>query len=504
MAELSSTQVRALVDHAEPLTVAEVMSRRSVVPSGHQRRRLSVFAVAAVVIVIAIVTGLVLTTRDSRSPRIVSNQGAPVTPSVSKLEVGEANAIATHGGTVWVAGNGVVRRVDARANAVTATVTVPGLGAASVSSGDPASVGITTGFGSVWITSSGTGTLTRIDESTNRILATVRLPGVAAPATAGGRLWAITPAAKPDRVRVVPVDPATNRPGRPVELPGKRFAPLSVLQGSGSTLFVGGRPQLVQIDTRTRKTRTVSGLPREGFVALARSGGDVLVLTGSHRVVAVDAASLEVTRRSGRFVTALLIAAGRANIWVSQFRPGTTAGQIFRLDPTTLRRAGPAIDVVPMPSALAESASTLWAANRDDGTLTRIDLAADPAPSTACQQSVPLNRYGADGLPPVGAGVTNRATATSLLTNQEPALRIRFPNATAITIGPGYGRAWTRDPDGRTVVITVPDLAIHVSLPNRSECPSEATLIQLQTVSTPRSFPAHYQPPLPVFVDAPA
>jgi hypothetical protein len=48
--------------------------------------------------------------------------------------------------------------------------------------------------------------------------------------------------------------------------------------------------------------------------------------------------------------------------------------------------------------------------------------------------------------------------------------------AASVTVGAGYGRAWTQDAAGRVTVVTVDDYALIVHLRRKRDCPTGGTI----------------------------
>jgi YVTN family beta-propeller protein len=104
--------------------------------------------------------------------------------------------MAAWGGSVWIASacdQAKVTRVDVRTARVTAVIRVPGV-----------ALDVAGGFGSIWVTTD-RGLLLRIDPTTNRIAAKLRL-GDAASMTTGGRFAWVINRENRSVVRVMPAD----------------------------------------------------------------------------------------------------------------------------------------------------------------------------------------------------------------------------------------------------------------------------------------------------------
>jgi hypothetical protein len=131
--------------------------------------------------------------------------GSYLHPTVTaRIQVGPAEDLVASRRVVWVAEPGAVVRVDAGTGRVVGRIRTPAVGEDGH---------IAVGNGSVWVTAGlelgGSGTVYRIDPSTDRVVATVRVGGVALGIAVGaGRVWVARVSQGPGEV--VPIDPRTN------------------------------------------------------------------------------------------------------------------------------------------------------------------------------------------------------------------------------------------------------------------------------------------------------
>jgi streptogramin lyase len=147
----------------EPTPVVELRRR-----ARHRRNRIGVSA-ASLLLACSLVGALVIVTGRRPTKTAVSTRPDVAGPvGVSILQLGGATDVAIGSNAVWAPAADVVRRVDPDANAVSATIPVAG-------TSDLRSV--TTAFGAAWVTDTGTGELTRIDEATNQVVARIEIGG---------------------------------------------------------------------------------------------------------------------------------------------------------------------------------------------------------------------------------------------------------------------------------------------------------------------------------------
>ena len=137
-----------------------------------------------------------------------------------------------------------VTRIDPAVNRVVATIRIPGVQA------------VTVGGGSAWATAIGLRdsreTIIRIDPATNRATTLRAIPGVNGPVVWGGsRLWALTWFADPTlHARVWEIDPQSGRVIASLVVPG--IGPNAALAYRSGVLWVGDTGLLTWIRTRPR------------------------------------------------------------------------------------------------------------------------------------------------------------------------------------------------------------------------------------------------------------
>jgi hypothetical protein len=213
-------------------------------------------------------------------------------------------SLTTGYGAVWIAGPGVIYRVDPATARTVATIPAPETGGKPPSS-------ITTGAGAVWATSPGRHPgVYRIDPRANRVTSFIRLPPTPTGITvAHGRVWVTV--AKEGPGIVVRIDPRTN---------GISGPPIRVGAGPGEIVSSAGTLWVTNSDNPGGVSRINLAT---GAVANARGGpwGGTDSL-GNAKVIRVDAA-------------------GAGSLWT------TDVNVVQRVDPAT----GHVTAAIPVPHA---------------------------------------------------------------------------------------------------------------------------------------------------------
>jgi YVTN family beta-propeller protein len=170
----------------------------------------------------------------------------------------------------------------------------------------------------------------------DRFAAVIPVPGAGSLAVAGGKVWALRAAGT-----VVRIDPATNAVvGKPLRVPADAEA-----------IAVGERALWV-----------TSVAP--GDLAAPLDDAVTRIDLASGRTVAT------ITVRRGP----LDLAATLGAVWVTN--SGGGGDSVARIDPDTNRVAGRPVRTGASPQSLAVGGGSLWVANHDARTVTRIDLAS--------------------------------------------------------------------------------------------------------------------------------
>jgi peptide/nickel transport system substrate-binding protein len=278
---------------------------------------------AAVVLVAAATTGLILATGDTsevgaehQESRLVSI-GGPAPEHTAAIELPGPPATVTAGaGSVWVAdaSGETITRIDASSGGIVDRIPVRG---------GPGS--LVSGAGALWLASSLDGSIKRIDAATGAVTQTVHVGGGNASAIAfgAGRLWV----ADATDHALVEVDPTSGTVRRTVTLDVR---PTAVVAGRRAIWAAGYESATVEeIDPRSGRT-----------IATVAVGNGPSAL-----------------------------AAGRGAVWVANSLDST----ISRID-TRTRSVTNTIPVGSGPSALALDGESVWVANAYSGTVSRIDL----------------------------------------------------------------------------------------------------------------------------------
>lgn len=291
----------------------------------------------------------------------------PVGPFPSTVAVGA--------GAVWVGTGAGVARIDPATNRVVARLRVGPVGGEGP-------CGVAVGEGGVWIVRGFPGEVLRVDPATNRVVARIRLPGAGCLAAGHGGLWVAT------RRSVRRIDPRTNRlSGPPIAVRGSpqgiAVSPRGVwvASGFGDERSRGSLPP----GTRGRPVGVVSRIdPGTGAVAIARAvprfpehvaegAGQVWLTSNDGSAARVDPRTGVVVRRAqvaggGR----TRIAVGLGALWGANVAGPGARHSVTRLG-LSRRQTFPPVAVGSSPVALATGAGSVWVANFNSGTISRID-----------------------------------------------------------------------------------------------------------------------------------
>jgi hypothetical protein len=365
------------------------------------RRRAGGGALAAIVIVgVGVPLWMLVGLRGST--RTPSSSPPPlVRPAVLQTSIhvpAGAVDLALGAQGVWVSGFGAVSRIDPSTNQVVATVETPGTEDFSQ---------IAVGWGAVWVTAD-RGAVYRIDATTNRVVATIEVGGTVQGIEAGGGyVWVTRPTEGTGEL--VRVDPATNRvAGTPIEVGS---GPATVVFGFGSLWVTNTSPlSVVRVDPSSGKVTTVE------FTGSVAVGYGALWATSDGSVVRADpktgrpTASIPIAR-------AQTAAVGAGRVWVlaspessspTLFYPIQHTAALWEIDPATDRTVGePVLMDALQPNALAAGDTAVWVADYDSETVTRFDLASQPGPSeTPSPPKCGFPRFQPTHLPWLKAGET--------------------------------------------------------------------------------------------------
>jgi hypothetical protein len=219
---------RLLREIDEPVPAPAPATQRPRDP--RSRRLLAAFGAVAVTAIVAVMAIVVVGARHTRSPVRVVHQTAPkparlVPAGTVHAGIGPADLLAADG-SLWVAGEGFVARLNPADGHQQARIPVPAnvIGPAQLAAG----------AGSIWVAYQGQGQVQRIDPGTNRVVATIGLRGAASGggiAVAGGRVWASI-VGQGRRGHVLVIDPRTDRVSGPPAAVGTGAGRLHVGLGS--------------------------------------------------------------------------------------------------------------------------------------------------------------------------------------------------------------------------------------------------------------------------------
>ena len=266
---------------------------------------------------------------------------------------------------IWVSGFGTTTRVDPSTNRVVAAVKTPG-------TEDYSHVAV--GLGAVWVSSDG-GRLYRIDPNSNRVVATILVGGpIVGVATGGGYVWVTRPTEGIGEL--IRVDPATNRvTGAPIDAgPG----PIAALYGFGALWITNSSPSsVVRVDPATGTVTTM------GFTGRVAAGYGSLWASSDDSVVRVDPKTGRPTATL-RVPRAQAVAVGEGRVWVlasakssspTLFYPVKNTAALWEIDPMNNRIVGRPLRLGALqPLALAVGGGAVWVADYDSGSVTRFDL----------------------------------------------------------------------------------------------------------------------------------
>ncbi len=254
----------------------------------------------------------------------------------------------------------------------------------------------------VWVGSTGPYAVHRIDPNTNKLVATVVLPGepCAGLATGFGSLWVPMCTAMPSLAKV---DLAANRLTAVFPV-GPGAAEGGVATGAGSVwLIVDKMGTLARIDPGTGNVRQTVKVPA-GSYNPHFSGGQIWV-----------------TRAEGAALTRVDAATGTVHADVQ---------------------------TGPNPRFLTAAAGAIWTLNQGDGSLTRVDTRTEVA------KTIALDIPGHGGDISFGAGMvwtTMAKMPLSAVDTNTTTLRCRWAGPGGDSLGIGHGAIWLTDYHAGTI-----------------------------------------------------
>jgi virginiamycin B lyase len=343
------------------------------------RRAALVAGLVLAVLVVSVAPGLLA---RRTQPRPVPTVGTPVVPGrpvlAAQIRLDRPFTDVEVGfGATWVAGQGALLRIDQRTNRVVATIPTPLTG-----TGENASIAF--GEGAVWVTSGqANGVVYRVDPATNRVTAAIEVPGGAVRiVVAADTVWVTQYLPERDPTIVTRIDARTNRLLSPVvEAPHMSGA---MCDGLDAIWVSSSRSTVSRID------------PRSGAVTQRLHHVGIVKAVGGGSLWGTFADNTgEVVRRidpgTGRVLATIRIpyrwrmAFGLGTLWVTQHTPTTSGrnepakmkpGKLYRIDPTNNQVLGRPVPLPGIaPTALAVGEGAVWVGELHGKTLTRFNLA---------------------------------------------------------------------------------------------------------------------------------
>jgi virginiamycin B lyase len=260
------------------------------------------------------------------------------------------------------------------------------------------------------------------------------------------------------------IDPKTNRLTASVALPGEPCAGLATGFGSLWVPMCTGVPSLAKVDLAGNRLTAVFAVgPAAAEGGVATGAGDVWLIVDKVGTLArIDPAT-------GSIRQTVKVPAGSYNPYFSD-------GQIWvtRADGAELTRvdaaSGAVFDTVltgPNPRFLTAAAGAIWTLNQGDGTLTRVDARTRQATTT-----VTLGTPGHGGDISYGDGMvwtTMPKVPLSAVDAEARKLRCQWGGPGGDSLGIGHGAIWLTDYHAGTISrIALKDALAHCSLPSRS------------------------------------
>jgi DNA-binding beta-propeller fold protein YncE/predicted Ser/Thr protein kinase len=245
-------------------------------------------------------------------------------------------------------------------------------GSEGIEVSDPIPIGkgplrVAAGERSVWVTSAGDGTLSRIDIATGGVSGRpLRLGrGISGVAVGEGSVWVSSPRTG----EILRIDGDSGAVEDRIDVGGRPGA----IAFGGDRIWVadetgGGIAAINAIGGRVLKRGIV---PHAAPLRLAVGAGGLWVSsasTGAVRRIDLGNAIAGAPIQVGRGPAGITV--GQGFVWVANSRSATVA----RVDPSINSRLGDPIDIGGRPGGIDAGTSVVWVANVTDGTVSRIDL----------------------------------------------------------------------------------------------------------------------------------
>jgi YVTN family beta-propeller protein len=193
-------------------------------------------------------------------------------------------------------------------------------------------VAVALGKGAVWVANAGSGTVSRIDPRTKRVVQTIGGVGSSPVdvAVAGDSVWV----ANGSDGTLSRIDPGTNTVVQTIDLRGpNKLAPNetnAVAVGAGSVWVASGLRRVLRIDPATGDIRARIDVGSQA-VALDVGEGGVWAATAAERVVRIEPRTNAAVARIPLGTLPVAIAAGGGSVWVAEI----VANELWRLNPDT-------------------------------------------------------------------------------------------------------------------------------------------------------------------------
>lgn len=219
---------------------------------------------------------------------------------VSRISVGaRVFNLASAPSAVWAVANitGTATRIDSRTGKVTATVRVGN-----------APYDVEWGFGSAWVSNSGDGTVSRI--TGRKVVKTIKVGGEPNGLSAIGRfVWATDYRGG----KLLRIDPRTNRVTATVSLPGADW-----VTGHNGSLYVSQEANVVtRVDARTLKVLGSVKVKRNPLGSAIVKGELWVPCIDSNVVVVVNPATMKVVREIRTGAGPIVVLPVGGHVWVS-------------------------------------------------------------------------------------------------------------------------------------------------------------------------------------------
>jgi serine/threonine-protein kinase len=226
---------------------------------------------------------------------------------------------------------------------------------------------LASGQRSLWVTSAGSGTLTRVDLGSATVAGEpLRLGrGIAGVAVGAGSVWVTSPRSG----EVLRIDGDRGAVEDRIEVGGR---PAAIVFGGNRVWVADGEGAgVTAINAQGGRVFKRGIAPHAEPLRLAVGAGGLWVSsasTGAVRRIDLGSAIAGAPIRVGRGPAGITV--GHGLVWVANSRSATVA----RVDPSINLRLGDPIDVGGRPGGIDAGSSVVWVANVTDGTVSRIDL----------------------------------------------------------------------------------------------------------------------------------